>query len=139
MRNGFLILLALLGLAGCGDADRPLRVGVLDTIRALEEQPEVADFKLEWTEDASRMILEMESVDPKSEQFQAQFQKSAEQWEKRVNQFLESTVDKVRQDAAEVARQKGLDLVILRTPYLRSVHYFDGEDITTDVVLHLKK
>ncbi|MCA9797287.1 MAG: hypothetical protein KC910_36000, partial [Candidatus Eremiobacteraeota bacterium] len=56
-----------------------------------------------------------------------------------VNDFLNKSVDVVRAQAVEVAEEKGLDIVVLDTNFMNSVQYYNGEDITLDVILKMKK
>lgn len=131
-----------LAVTGCNEGDRPLKVGVVDTARVIEERPEAVDIRLDWVKDASDLYLEMTDpgdgkVDWEAVRIDAE-QRSA-RWEKQVGDFVAQAVAAVREHSSEVAREKGLDMVVVNNPYLSPVQYCSGEDITLDVILKMKE
>lgn len=131
-----------LAVTGCNSADRPLKVGVVDTARVIEERPEALDIRLDWVKNASDLYLSMaEPVGGKVDEkalLQDAERRSA-QWEKQMQDFVNQAVAAVREHSTEVAREKGLDMVVVNNPYLSPVQYCSGEDITLDVILKMKR
>ena len=133
------LLLALVAI-GCNQEKRPLKVGVLDTVRALESQPEVAGFRMDWARQVGESYLALQKVDNQNyDALSKNVVERNEEWRKEVNDFLNKSVDVVRAQAVEVAEEKGLDIVVLDTNFMNSVQYYNGEDITLDVILKMKK
>ncbi|MGE0488509.1 MAG: hypothetical protein AB7S38_04790 [Vulcanimicrobiota bacterium] len=140
MKRLLTCLLVALVATACAQKDRPLKVGVLDTVRALESQPEVAGFRMEWAQEVGEIYLRLQKVKtPESYQdLSKNVMKRNEEWRKEVDQFLNKSVEVVRAQAVEVAKEKDLDIVVLDTSFMNSVQYYNGEDITLDVIVKMK-
>lgn len=139
-------LLGTLALTGCGEKSdsSTLRVGVLDTTRILTEMPKYKDLQ----SNLAREQREFQSRLPQpgaqlSEEEIKQLQKEAEkkrtEFQKRVNQTIQTAIKDIRELTTKVAQEKKLDIVVVNTPYNQSVHYHSGQDVTVDVILKLKR
>lgn len=141
MKRLLTCLLVALATTACAQKDRPLKVGVLDTVRALESQPEVAGFRMDWAQEVGEIYLQLQRVKTKQnyEDLSKNVMKRNEEWRKEVDEFLNKSVEVVRAQAVEVAKEKDLDIVVLDTNFMNSVQYYNGEDITLDVIVKMKK
>lgn len=138
-----LAVAAALMAAGCKHTQHKLRlkVGVVDTARVVNAVPGATDMRLDWMKDASALYLRSLSSrsQPQWTSLHRDAQQSSAEWEKQMHKFVDSVVKSIRADSAEVAREKGLDIVIVQSPYLNPIKYYSGEDITLDVILKMKK
>jgi Skp family chaperone for outer membrane proteins len=139
----------LAGLAlvcsGCrNDPDRKLRVGVIDTTRILQEMPQYKDLQAQIQSDKSSFLANLPDPNKKiSPQEAAKVQEEAaskqRDWEKLVMDLMKTSVQKITETTAEVARQRDLDMVVINTPATNVVYYYAGQDVTLDVLLKLQK
>ena len=60
-------------------------------------------------------------------------------WQKRMDDFMEESVNLIESETQKVAKEKGLDMVVVQNPLTKTVRYTDGEDLTLDVSLELQK
>ncbi|HXE72151.1 MAG TPA: OmpH family outer membrane protein [Candidatus Nitrosotenuis sp.] len=135
--------LAVAVLLGACQASSPrLKVAVVDTSRIVAELPEYRDLNLSFLKDTGSFYLELPRGRSMSEEERTRLralanEKSAK-WEKLIRQFMEKAHAQILTATAEVAREKGIDMVLVDTNYVRGVQYSAGENITTDVILHLR-
>ena len=73
-----------------------------------------------------------------AETLRKQIEKRSADWQKRVDAFMEDSIKKVEKSTAEIARERGLDIVVVDNPLTRTVKYRDGEDITLDVSVKIQ-
>ncbi|MBI3930124.1 MAG: OmpH family outer membrane protein [Armatimonadetes bacterium] len=144
MKKVALLLMLLPLLAGCGGGESRLRIGVVDTSRVLSELPEYQSMRMTVAREASDLFLESRGdgkppTQEEIEQFRVDAQARSEEMNKRVQSFLEETIDKIRVHSEDIAAERGIDLVVADNPFTRSVQYYDGDDITTDIVLRMEK
>ena len=140
--------LGLLGvvLAGCnsgqdGKASALMKVGTVDVMRVMEERPETMDIRLEWANQAGNTYLEISQVQDQAqaETLQKEIAKRSEIWQRRMDDFMEESVNLIESETQKVAKEKGLDMVVVQNPLTKTVRYTDGEDLTLDVSLELQK
>ena len=148
MRNRFLFSASLAALLVCGcqsqSGDAKLKVGVLDTARILSEMPKYRDMQgnLQREQAEFQQTLPQRGDQVSQErykQIQASVEKRRSEWQKRVNQTLKDAIKDIRDLTAQVADEKKLDMVVVSTPFSRSVHYSSGQDVTIDVLLKMKR
>ena len=146
--NKRFIALGLLGfvLAGCnsggdGTTSAHMKVGTVDVMRVMEERPETMDIRLEWANQAGNTYLEISQVQDQAqaEALKKEIAKRSEVWQKRMDDFMEESVNLIESETQKVAKEKGLDLVVVQNPLTKTVRYTDGEDLTLDVSLELQK
>lgn len=140
-------LLGWLGLTSCG-ATSSMKVGVVNTGRIVAEHPDYQAISVEWMKRREEMGA-MVPDDPASltlEQrraLQARLEKEAAeksgQMDKLVREFMQRIQADIQQSAEQVAGEKGLDAVIIESPGFSTVLYNSGENITTDILLKLRK
>lgn len=134
------ILLLVVGfcLTGC-QKDRPLRVGLVDTVRIVESDRETAGLRMEWTAEANKFYLALSKAKTQKE-FEAlrqQIAMTSEEWREMTQAFMTETVTAVEKETAEVAKAKGIDIVVAGNRYISTVQYFNDEDITLDVLIKM--
>jgi Skp family chaperone for outer membrane proteins len=140
----WLTFFALLTMGCQGGGDRPLRIGVLDTAQILTLMPKYRDLQ----GNLAREQMEFQASLPKpgsdlTQEEAKVIQKDAErrqrEFQKRANQTIQDAIKDIRELTNEVAKQKDLDMVVVRTPYSNSVHFYAGTDITLDVKILLQQ
>lgn len=144
-----ILALGLLGvvLAGCnsssgdGKPSAQMKVGTVDVMRIMEERPETMDIRLEWANQAGNTYLEISQVQDQAqaEALQKEIAKRSEVWQKRMDDFMEESINLIESETQKVAKDKGLDMVVVQNPLTKTVRYTDGEDLTLDVSLELQK
>jgi hypothetical protein len=137
----------LLVLAGC-QPDQPaadqkvgaLRLGTVDVMRVMEEKPETAQIRLDWAAQAGDTYARLGDVKDKAEydKLQQEIKKSNQEWQKRMDAFMEKSIAQVEVEAEKLAREKGIDLVVVDNPMTKTLRYHNGEDLTTDILLRLQ-
>ena len=147
--NKRVLALGLLGvvLAGCnsssgdGKPSAQMKVGTVDVMRVMEERPETMDIRLEWANQAGNTYLEISEVQDQAqaEALQKEIAKRSEVWQKRMDDFMEESINLIETETQKVAKDKGLDMVVVQNPLTKTVRYTDGEDLTLDVSLELQK
>lgn len=145
LASGALLALLML-LSGCEskEGDGKMRVGVLDTSRILAEMPKYKDLQSNVAKEQMEFqnSLPKPGEDVSEEQMKAiekDAEKRREEFQKRVNQTIQDAIKDIRDLTNQVAAEKQLDLVIVKTPYSNSVHFFQGQDITLDVMLKMQR
>lgn len=141
MRALFILFLCFFAI-GCGNrGDGKLRVGLIDTGRILEEMPRYRDLRNDLAKDRSSFFAHMPANPTQEEmmRLQSEAEKKQKDWQKRVMETLQQAVKEIEGLTAEVAKQKDLDMVVISTPYSKTVYYHAGQDITIDVLLKLQK
>lgn len=144
MRN-FVVLLGLVCLytSGCnGGSSEPakLKVGTVDVIRIMEERPETMDIRLDWAEQAGQTSIELSQVKDETEAvaLRQEIEKRSKAWQKRMDEFMEESINLVETEASALAKEKGLDIVLVDNPLTKTIRYRDGEDLTLDVSFKLQ-
>lgn len=117
-----------------------LKVGTVDIMRVMEERPETSDIRLEWANQAGETYLEISKIKDQSEAMalQKEIEKRSEAWQKRMDTFVEESVNLVQQETTKIAKEKGLDIVLVDNPLTKTIRYREGEDLTLDVSLELQ-
>lgn len=141
-----LIGLAALTFWGCGGqgSDGPMRVGVLDTSRILAEMPKYKDLQSNLAREQQEFQAKLPQAgenptEAQMEALQKELTQKRSEFQKRVNQTVQTAVKDIRDLTTQVAEEKNLDMVVVSTPYTPSVHYTSGQDVTIDVLLKLKR
>ena len=118
-----------------------MKVGTVDVMRIMEERPETMDIRLEWANQAGNTYLEISQVQDQAqaEALKKEIAKRSEAWQKRMDEFMEESIQLVESETQKVAKEKGLDMVVVQNPLTKTVRYTDGEDLTLDVSLELQK
>ena len=127
-------------LSGC-QQERTLKVGLVDTIRVVEADRRTSGLKLEWTAEANEIYLAMSKV-KNDKEFQALRDKiklSNEEWQKMTHAFMKEAVTAVERETAEVAKEKGIDIVVAGNRYMSTIQYFNADDITVEVLYKLER
>ena len=144
--GSFLVLTLMAGfVSGCQpQSDGKLRIGVLDTSRILEDMPKYKDLQSNLANEQMEFqnTLPKQGDDLSEDQvklIQQSVEKRRGEWQKRVQQTLQEAISDIRGLTEEVAHDKKLDIVVVSTPFNRSVHYNSGQDVTLDVLLKLKQ
>jgi uncharacterized protein YigE (DUF2233 family) len=137
-----LLGLALL-LAGCASQNAnpgKLKVGTVDVMRVMEGRPETVDIRLEWANQAGETYLEISEVSDQAEAMalQREIAKRSEAWQKRMDLFVRESIDMIELEATTIAKEKGLDIVLVDNPLTKTIRYREGEDLTLDVSLELQ-
>ena len=130
----WIIGIALLVLCGCesdSKASSKLNVGTVDIIRVMEERPQTIDIRLDWASQAGSTYLELSQVEDQAEahNLQQEIQKRSEQWQRRMDEFMEESIRLVEKEAVSLAHERNLDLVLVDNPLTETIRYHDGEDL----------
>ncbi len=138
-RWAYLLILSLL-LCGCNagsGSSTALQLGTVDVMRVLEERPETVNIRLDWASQASDAYIALSGVKSEEEYLavQAQLAENSESWQRRIDEFMEESIAIVEVEAEKIAKERGLDMVLVDNPFTRNLAYHDGEDITLDVLL----
>lgn len=139
------LLVSALLLCGCGGkSDGKLRVGVLDTAQILSEMPKYKDLQANLTREQAEFQTQLSKegqglTEDRAKKLQADVLKRRSEWQKRVNQTIQGAIVDIKELTQQVAQEKNLDIVVVSTPFNRSVHYHAGQDVTLDVRLKLKR
>lgn len=151
MKQPLIFLVAAGLMCGCGggqSGDGKMRVGVLDTTRILSEMPKYKDLQSNMAREQREFQTQIESQlpqsgadisDEKKKQLEQEVNKKRSEFQTRVNQTLQAAIKDIKELTTQVAEEKNLDLVVVSTPFNRSVHYNGGQDVTIDVLLKLKR
>lgn len=140
------ILTGALLLSGCGGgkSDGQLRVGVLDTAQILSEMPKYRDLQSRLTREQaefqSQLAQEPTGIsEARMRELQQDALKKRQDWQKRVDQTIQDAIKDIKDMTGQVAQEKKLDIVVVSTPMNNAVHYHQGQDVTLDVRLKLKR
>lgn len=139
----FILGLACFVVIGCNGGDKEpqkLKVATVDIMRVLEEQPETVAIRLDWTSqrgDTAVRISELKSKE-EADALRKEIAKRSEKWQKQVDAYMEKSVKQVEKSTAEIAKERGIDLVVVDNPLTHTVKYYDGEDISLDVSVKLQ-
>lgn len=131
-------------LAGCGpsseESTAKLKVGTVDVIRVMEERPETVDIRLEWASQAGSTYMEISEVQDEAEAqaLKAEIDRRSQAWQRRMDGFMEESIQLVEKETALIARERGLDIVVVDNPLTETLKYREGEDLTLDVSLKLQ-
>jgi len=68
----------------------------------------------------------------------AEIDKSSAEWQKRMDTFMEESIALVESETAIIAKERGIELVVVDNPMTKTVRYRDGEDLTLDVSMKLQ-
>lgn len=126
---------------GCGPQEpAKLKVATVDIVRVLEERPETRKIRLEWARQAGDTYIRLSETADSAEALtlQQEIQKSSEEWQKRMDVFMDESVNLVEKEAAILAKEHGLDIVVVDNPMTKTVRYSDGEDLTLDISFKLQ-
>lgn len=139
-----LLGLAALSLAGCNSNEgqpAKLKVGTVDVLRVMEGRRETMDIRLEWANQAGEAYLQLSDVRDQAEALalRKEIERRSEVWQKRMDAFMEESINLVEKEASSIARDKGLDIVVVENILTKNVRFTDGEDLTLDVSLRLQK
>ena len=147
-RSAIALVALLLAVAGCnqapapkeGEKIAPLKLGTVDVLRVMEERPETVQIRLDWTTLTGRNYTDLAAVKDKAQYdaLQKQIAKQSEEWQKRMDTFMEKSIAEVEVEAEKLAREKGLDMVVVDNPLTKTLRYHDGQDLTTDILFKLQ-
>ncbi len=133
-------------LAGCQSTTpesgqvSALRLGSVDIMRVMEEKPETVQIKLDWATQAGRTYTELANVKDKAayDELQKQIAQQSQAWQKRMDEFVEKSVAEVEIEAEKLARERGLDIIVVDNTLTKTLKYTNGQDLTTDILIRLQ-
>ncbi len=145
-RHQLVIALSLLVVCGCqpaaqeGQRVAPLKLGKVDVMRVMEERPETTEIRLDWATLAGKNYNELSKAKNQVEyqELQKQIAKQDEAWQKRMDTFMEKSIAEVEVEAEKVAREQGLDMIVVENPLTKTLKYCDGPDLSTDILIRLQ-
>lgn len=136
------VVAALLAFAGgCGPQEpSKLKVATVDIVRIMEERPETRKIRLEWARQAGDTYVRLAETADSAEALalQQEIQKRSEEWQRRMDNFMDESVNLVEKEAAALAKEHNLDIVVVDNPMTKTVRYSDGEDLTLDISFKLQ-
>lgn len=141
-----LAIALILVTSGCdstpkeGEKISALRLGTVDVMRVMEERPETVQVRLDWATLAGRNYTDLADVKDKVEYeaLQKQIAQQSEDWQKRMDSFIEKSITEVEVEAEKLAREKGIDLIVVDNPLTKTLKYAKGEDLTVDILFRLQ-
>ena len=106
----------------------------------MEERPETVDIRLEWASQAGSTYMEISEVKDQAEAkaLSDEIDRRSQAWQRRMDGFMEESILLVEKEAAVLARERGLDIVLVDNPLTETLKYREGEDLTLDVSLKLQ-
>ena len=145
-RQAIVLLGLLTSLSGCsgeppeGQSVGALKLGTVDVIRVMEEKPETVQIKLDWATQAGRTYTDLANVKDKVayEALQKQIAEQSQTWQKRMNDFMEKSIAEVEIEAEKLARERGLDIIVVDNTLTKTLKYNNGQDLTTDILIRLQ-
>lgn len=126
---------------------RPLTVGVVNTNRIIAENPkyielnialqqERADFYAQIPRDVRTMsATERKGLEQKLNKDAAE---RSSKFDKLYRDFMKNLQSEIKENTAQLARERGIDMVIIDTPNFPTVLYSSGDNITTDILIQIK-
>lgn len=139
------LALAAVLVTACGSESEngqpaKLKVGTVDIMRVMENRPETVKIRLDWASQAGNTYMEISKVRDGAEAraVQEEIAKRSVEWQKRMDAFMEESVALVEKETAILAKERGLDLVVVDNPLTNSIRYREGEDLTLDVQIQLQ-
>lgn len=140
-------VLGLAGLVGCGAKGPQMKVGVVNTARIVEQNPRYLNLNMVWVEEKNAVYSQIPQdigtrSDAEKRALQEKLTKEAGErsakFDKLVRDFMKQMQTDIQDSAAQVAKAKGIDMIIIDTPYYPTVLYNGGENVTTDILLRMK-
>lgn len=137
----------LLGLTACTERQPQMKVGIVNTARIVQENPKYLDLNVLLMQERDAVYSQIPAnvgslPDSEKRKLQEKLSKEAAersgQFDKLVRDFMTKLQGDIKQSAEQVAREKGIDVVIIDTPYMPTVLYQSGENITTDILLKMR-
>ena len=130
-------------LAGCAPKDAApakLKVGTVDVMRVMEERPETKVIRLEWANQAGQTYLQISDLHDEEEAMalKREISKRSEAWQKRMDEFVGESIDLIEKEATMIAKEKGLDIVLVDNTLTKTIRYREADDLTLDVSLELQ-
>ncbi len=138
---------ALLGGAGCSGPGPQMQVGFVNTARIVHENPKYLELNILLMQEREAVYSQIpqnvrDLSSGQKQQLQQKLAKEASErsgrFDRLVRDFMQKLQADIQESASGVAHQKGLDVVIINTPYFPTIHYTSGEDITTDILLKMQ-
>lgn len=124
-----------------GERVSALKLGTVDVMRVMEEKPETVQIKLDWATLAGKTYTELANAKDRAEYdiLQKQIAKQSEEWQKRMDTFMEKSIAEVEVEAEKLAREQGLDLVVVDNTITETLKYNGGVDLTTEILFRLQR
>jgi len=138
-----------LGAAGCVSRAQQLkpttlRIGIVDMDRVIMELPKYHELSDRYLQERAQMFREIGNDPDAMKKFLADEKKkeeiehSVQKWDDERRKFLDQANDDLREAASQVARDKGIDIVLVNAPW-HPVYQRMAVDITTDVIFVLRE
>lgn len=128
---------------GCGESKpRKMTVGVVDTERVVAEMPEFREMNLTWAADTGSFLSSIprsrDELDKKKyQELNDRIAASSKVWQARSSKFYQDAWSRISSAGAVVAKERGLDMIVIDTQHLPAVQYSSGENVTTDILIQL--
>jgi len=107
--------------------------------------PQYRDLQSAMVKDKAAYYDSLPKTDPKKirkeqwDQMRVNAQAKEGEWKKKINDMMQTSIKQITEQTSDVAKQRNLDMVVVDTPYSHTIQYIDGPDVSTDVILKLKK
>ena len=77
-----------------GEKVSPLKLGTVDVMRVMEEQPETVQIRLDWATQAGQTYTQLANATDKAryDALQKQIAEQSVAWQKRMDTFMEKSV-----------------------------------------------
>lgn len=142
---GVVLGMALLLMSG-GCEQRSLRVGVVDTERIVRENPKFMELNVVLSDERSKLysqiprgVLSMTGDQKKAlqEKLAKDAAERSSKFDKLYRESMKKLQEEIQVQAGEVAKDKGIDLVVVNTMNYPAVLYTSGENVTLDILLKM--
>ena len=133
-------------LCGSGCAKRPLKVGVVNTERIIRENPKYMELNVILSDERSKIysqipsnVNSMSAAQKKAlqEKLAKDAAERSSKFDKLYNESMKGLREDIKNQAAEVAKDKDIDLVVVNTVNYPVVLYTSGDNITLDILLKM--
>ncbi len=140
------VVSAVLLLGGSGCAQRTLKVGVVNTERIIRENPKYMELNVILSDERSKVysqipdnVSSMSAAQKKAlqEKLAKDAAERSSKFDKLYNESMQGLREDIKAQASEVAKDKGIDLVVVNTVNYPVVLYTSGDNITLDILLKM--
>lgn len=133
------------GVSGC-QAQRQLKVGLVDTDRIVRESPKYMELKVMLADERQQFLGQFPNdtknmtdsqISELRKKLGKDYKDRSDKLSKQYLSFLKKLTEDIRGAAESVAADRSFDLIIVDSPTTPTVHYNSGENLTTDILLKL--
>lgn len=140
---GLLLCFSVLLLGAKSVSKSSYRVGVVDLKRVFEKNSDMANLRLEWMGERGDLMQKGLTISEsgskqEKEALLLEAKKSQQELDKKTTKERQRVMDLLRASATRVGQEKGIDLILIKDVTTGPLNYFEGEDLTLDLLLDME-